>query len=100
MTARDTYRDPVDSFEAIAELRRGAGTQFDPGLVELFIEHLSGKELAYRHGDDADFEAELSLDRRIHDYVAATAQPGRSVIAMLHGAKPGKHHESGVTEDS
>jgi hypothetical protein len=40
--------------------------------VEIFVQILEGKDLAYRHGEDADFEAELALDKRIHDYVAAT----------------------------
>lgn len=70
MTARDSYGDPKSSFEAIAELRRVSGSQLDADLVELFVEILSDKDLAYRHGEDADFEAELSLDKRIHDYVS------------------------------
>ena len=37
---------------------------------------LEGKDLAYRHGEDADFEAELALDKRIHDYVQATPAVG------------------------
>jgi len=69
MTARDSYGSPKSSFEAIAELRRVSGTQLDGSLVELFVEMLADKDLAYRHGEDADFEAELSLDKRIHDYV-------------------------------
>ncbi len=72
MTARDTYRDPVSSYEAVVELRRVSGTQLDGRFVEAFVEVLEGKDLAYRHGEDADFEAELVLDKRIHDYVAAT----------------------------
>jgi putative nucleotidyltransferase with HDIG domain len=72
MTARDTYREPLSSADAINELRRSAGKQLDARLVEIFIATLSGKDLAYRHGEDADFERELALDRRIHDYVAAT----------------------------
>jgi putative nucleotidyltransferase with HDIG domain len=71
MTARDSYREPVSSFEAVTELRRVAGTQLDPRFVEAFIEVLEGKDLAYKHGEDADFEAELALDRRIHDYISA-----------------------------
>lgn len=73
MTARDSYREPKSSFEAIAELRRVSGTQFDGGLVELFVEMLADKDLAYRHGEDADFEAELALDKRIHEYVGRTS---------------------------
>jgi putative nucleotidyltransferase with HDIG domain len=73
MTARDSYREPRSSFEAIAEMRRVAGTQLDPDLVEHFVQLLANKTLAYRHGEDADFEAELALDKRIHDYVSQTS---------------------------
>ena len=69
MTARDSYGTPKSSFEAVAELRRVSGTQLDGGLVELFAAMLADKDLAYRHGEDADFETELALDKRIHDYV-------------------------------
>jgi putative nucleotidyltransferase with HDIG domain len=72
MTARDTYREPVSSHEAVAELRRVSGSQLDGRYVEVLVGILEGKDLAYRHGEDADFEAELALDKRIHDYVKAT----------------------------
>jgi putative nucleotidyltransferase with HDIG domain len=72
MTARDTYREPVSSHEAVAELRRVSGSQLDGRYVEVLVSILDGKDLAYRHGEDADFEAELALDKRIHDYVKAT----------------------------
>lgn len=71
MTARDSYGEPKSSFEAISELRRASGTQFDSRYVLLFVEMLADKDLAYRHGEDADFEAELALDKRIHDYVVS-----------------------------
>ncbi|MGH2379404.1 MAG: HD-GYP domain-containing protein [Candidatus Limnocylindria bacterium] len=71
MTARDSYREPISSYEAVLELRRVAGSQLDPRFVEAFAEVLEGKDLAYKHGEDADFEAELALDKRITDYVAA-----------------------------
>ena len=79
MTARDSYREPVSSQEAIFELRRVSGTQLDGRFVEAFIEVLKDKDIAYRQGRDVDFETELALDRRIHDYVAAT--PGASNAA-------------------
>ena len=41
---------------------------------------LDGKDLAYRHGEDADFEAELALDKRIHDYVTASSQSQRAPL--------------------
>jgi putative nucleotidyltransferase with HDIG domain len=70
MTARDSYRQPISSFEAIAELQRVAGAQLDARLVETFIEVLAGKDVRYRHGEDADFDAELALDKRVHDYAS------------------------------
>jgi putative nucleotidyltransferase with HDIG domain len=61
MTARDSYRDPVSSADAVAELRRVAGAQLDPELVEIFVHDVLGhEEAAFAHGDDADFEAELA----------------------------------------
>jgi putative nucleotidyltransferase with HDIG domain len=70
MTARDSYREPVSSSEAIAELRRVAGTQLDARLVEFFIRALDEGEVGYRHGEDADFDAELALDKRVHAYAS------------------------------
>lgn len=73
MTARDSYRDPVAPSEAIAELRRVSGTQLDGHLVELFIGLLERRGVAFRHGDDADFEAELRFDARVRDYARRPA---------------------------
>jgi diguanylate cyclase (GGDEF)-like protein/PAS domain S-box-containing protein len=42
MTSGRKYKKPMSKAEAIKELRRYAGTQFDPILVEKFIEILSG----------------------------------------------------------
>jgi putative nucleotidyltransferase with HDIG domain len=64
MTGRDSYRQPVSSAEAIEELRRVSGAQLDGDLVEIFVEQvLAVEDLAFRHGDDADFEAELEVER-------------------------------------
>jgi putative nucleotidyltransferase with HDIG domain len=77
LTARDSYRTPVSPEEALAELRRSAGTQLDPRFVEIFAQVLFERDPSYRHGESADFETELALDRRIHDYATAgtTAEP-------------------------
>jgi putative nucleotidyltransferase with HDIG domain len=71
MTARDSYRTPVSTMEAMQELRRVAGKQLDPRFVEVFIELLEGKDVSFQHGEAADFEKELALEARI----AETADP-------------------------
>jgi putative nucleotidyltransferase with HDIG domain len=68
MTARDSYRDPVSSEEALAELRRVSGSQLDPMVVDIFIEMIQRHGVAFRHTDEADFEKELAFDRRVSDY--------------------------------
>lgn len=70
ITARDTYRTPVTTAEAIAELRRSAGTQLDASLVERFIDLVTHRGLMFRHSSADDFEAELALERRVSDYAA------------------------------
>lgn len=83
MTARDSYRTPISSYDAISELRRVSGTQLDPEYIDIFIKVLADKDVAYRHGEDADFERELALDRRIHDYVSTTDEAGRTASTRL-----------------
>jgi putative nucleotidyltransferase with HDIG domain len=73
MTARDSYRDPVSSEEALAELRRVAGTQLDPMVVDTFVEMIERYGVAFRHTDEADFERELAFDRRVSDYARPKA---------------------------
>jgi putative nucleotidyltransferase with HDIG domain len=68
MIARDSYRRPRTSSEAISELRRVSGAQFDPELVETFVQLLSDRGLRFQHADDADFEAELAFERRVRRY--------------------------------
>ena len=48
ITARDSYRKPISAQEAIAELRRVAGSQLDPHVVEVFIEPADGRRSLLR----------------------------------------------------
>jgi putative nucleotidyltransferase with HDIG domain len=68
MTSRDSYRRPVSSEAAIVELRRVAGSQLDPEVVEAFVEMIEAGRVAFRHTDEADFERELAFERRVADY--------------------------------
>jgi len=81
MTARDSYRTPTSSYEAIQELRRVAGKQLDARFVEVFIELLEGKDVSFRHGEEADFELELSLEARIAETASPGAESGRFQVA-------------------
>jgi putative nucleotidyltransferase with HDIG domain len=59
MTARDSYRAPMPFQDAIAELRRVAGTQLDARFVEIFVGIVMGAGIDFQHADDEDLEAEL-----------------------------------------
>ncbi len=67
LTASDTYRTRMSSFEALRELRRVAGTQLDQHYVEVLAQLLSGEGVDYRHADTADFDSELDMERRIKE---------------------------------
>ncbi len=73
LTADDTYRTPVSSFEALTELRRVSGTQLEGRYVEALAQLLAGRGVDYRHADWADFGEELALERRIGEAVGATS---------------------------
>jgi HD-GYP domain-containing protein (c-di-GMP phosphodiesterase class II) len=70
LTAPDTYRTQMNSFEALTELRRVAGTQLEPRFVEVLAGLLAGQGTEYRHADDADFDAELDIERRMNEAAA------------------------------
>jgi two-component system cell cycle response regulator len=46
MTSRRPYRDAMTEQAAIAELRRGAGTQFDSAIVDLVCQLIPVESLA------------------------------------------------------
>ena len=67
LTASDTYRTQMSSFEALRELRRVAGSQLDDRYVEVLAGLLAGVGVEYRHADMADFDIELNMERRIRE---------------------------------
>jgi HD-GYP domain-containing protein (c-di-GMP phosphodiesterase class II) len=67
LTASDTYRTQMSSFEALRELRRVSGSQLDERYVEVLAGLLTGEGVDYRHADTADFDTELNMERRIRE---------------------------------
>ena len=86
MTARDSYRTPMSSYDAIVELRRVAGAQLDARFVEVFIELLEGKDVSFQHGEAADFEKELALESRIAETASPDDQSKRFHVAGAHSS--------------
>src|SRR5207244_63138 len=69
-TAPDTYRMQMNAFEALTELRRVAGKQLDAIYVEALAQLLAGQGTDYRHADEADFDRELDIERRMNEAAA------------------------------
>jgi putative nucleotidyltransferase with HDIG domain len=67
ITGRDTYRVPVSRPEAIAELRRVAGSQLEARFVELFVDILQREETGFTHTEEADFETDLAIELRVRE---------------------------------
>ena len=67
LTAADTYRTQMSSFEALTELRRVAGTQLDARYIEILAGLLTGEGVEYRHANTADFDSELNMERRMRE---------------------------------
>jgi putative nucleotidyltransferase with HDIG domain len=67
LTAPDTYRTQLSSFEALTELRRVAGRQLDETYVEALAELLAGQGTDYRHAAEADYDEELAIERRMNE---------------------------------
>jgi putative nucleotidyltransferase with HDIG domain len=84
MTARDSYRTPMSSYDAIKELRRVAGKQLDARFVEIFIELLEGKDVSFQHGEAADFEKELALEARIEETASPVGEKSRFQVAGVN----------------
>ena len=55
-------------------MQRCAGAQFDGRVVDAFISALARNDVAFRHADDVDFDAELALEGRVIAY-AEPADP-------------------------
>jgi putative nucleotidyltransferase with HDIG domain len=75
MTARETYRSPMPPRDAMEELRKAAGGQLDPELVEKFIAMLERDGVGnFADGEEASFEAELAFEQRVRKMAQPAAR--------------------------
>ena len=87
MVAGRPYRPAIAHEDAIAELRRHAGTQFDPGVVEAFGA-LFGREGPWPLGQPgllprASLTGALDTVRPTPDGVPAQARPSEPLAVRL-----------------
>jgi putative nucleotidyltransferase with HDIG domain len=88
LTAEDTYRDRMTSFQAMTELRRVAGQQLDERYVEALASVLAGRGMEYRHADTADFDSELAIQSRIADAMSTDATAAVSGVSAFATKQP------------
>ncbi len=70
MVSDRPYRKALSAEVAQGELRKHSGKQFDPAIVEQFLQVLESHDEAYQRGELADFDLEFSSDRFLRELPA------------------------------
>ena len=84
MVTNRSYREARSRDEAIVELRRCSGTQFDPQLVERFIEVVAGKPLPTQPSTDKmSRQTALQLATQIEELARALDEQDLAAIEAL-----------------
>lgn len=98
MVTDKPYRHGASPAEAISELRRCAGTQFDPEIVEQFIEQVltRGREMAVKL--DVARETALALGMELERLADAVDQQDLNLLKALAGRLSLTAARSGATE--
>ena len=84
MVSELSYRDKMTRSEAFAELRRCAGTQFDPELVERFINAVNLRHHQHVSSDDhVTKESALSIGLLLEQLISALDDQDRTQISDI-----------------
>ncbi|MBU2601427.1 MAG: HD-GYP domain-containing protein [Actinobacteria bacterium] len=67
MVSARPYRSMRDSADAMEELRRGRGGQFDPVVAGAFLDVLARSSIEYRTADQVDFQVQFQKVRFLAD---------------------------------
>jgi len=88
MTRQRTYRQALSHNQAIAELRAGAGTQFDPQVVEALVEVLSEYE---QHSEPTRLSEENARRKQREAFlaIAKSILQGKDIPTLLEQALQG-----------
>lgn len=91
LTSRRPYKDPWSSGQAVAQIRKQAGTQFDPAIVDAFIEVIRERDaVSLVRWSDAMSVGDVHIDEQhrilidtINQLASAESQNDRPVLAMI-----------------
>lgn len=91
LTSRRPYKAPWSTEQAVAQLRKQSGTQFDPAIVEAFIEMIDERETvslvqwseAMSLGNQHIDEQHQILIDTINQLASAESQNDRPTISMI-----------------
>jgi diguanylate cyclase (GGDEF)-like protein/PAS domain S-box-containing protein/putative nucleotidyltransferase with HDIG domain len=83
MTNPAVYREPLSREHALDELRRCAGKQFDPDLVDRFADALQQGEVSESHPGDASKAVALSFGTQVERLVVSLQHQDFRGIAAL-----------------
>ncbi len=102
MTNNHVYRQAMSADQAFAELRRCSGTQFDPRIVEVFIDVVRGQQAeAAAESDVAPAHVVLAIGKEIETIAHAVDErdlDGLSSLAMRLEGTAAKNGLSGISE--
>ena len=106
MVSDRCYRKGRTHDEAVTELRRCAGTQFDPELVERFVKQRTGWRLDSRYMDAGEIDRNVInigyyLERVIHSFDVRDPASMKLRLGMLRAAaaKADMHYIANIVEE-